>query len=216
MENNTKKKQWTLLGNFLSKRTSQPLGNPKYVLYFIFIIILVGSFGLFYDLMKIDYCFSCGLDSEKVKSFAYNMTNISLSLITASVIDLIFISKKNIEENDNVLDNSINEYQNIKGNVRFFGLSSLILSFILWILVNDLLVNDYLKLILAICSLFFSYWIWWISNVKNKILSEVIQSALATIGGLPPTSPISSIITPPNVDEVKNNNLSGNIEPYKS
>jgi hypothetical protein len=214
MKNNTKKTQWSLLKDLLNDRTCQPVKNPKYVMYFVFIIVFVGSFGLFYDLMNINYCFSCDLDPEKVKAFAFNITNISLSLVTASVIDLIFISRKNVDVDNQQKNEFKDAYEDLKGNVRFFGLSSLILSFVLWILVNNLLESNYAKIIFATISLLFSYWIWWISNVKNEILSKGVQRIIGTIGG-PIVTPNTPINKPFNTD-LNDNELSGDIENFKS
>lgn len=220
MENFFKHTQWSLFANFLINRTKKSWENPKYVMYFIFIIFLVGSFGLLYELTTFEYCL-CDFDSGKVKSITFNMTNISLSLITASVIDLIFISQDNIEEDKQ--KGKVNKAENelIKGNVRFFGLISLILSFIFWILVNNILVNNYYKLLFGTISLFFSYWIWWISNVKNKILSEGMEGMeglINTIGG--PINPSNPPSNPPSfessVKDAIKNNLGGSIATYKS
>ena len=203
-----KNKNWSLLFYFLKKRTFDSFENPKYVLYFVFIIILVGSFGLISDLFKLTYCISCKLDSEIIKSFTFNMTNIGLSLVAASVIDLIFISKKNIKKENLEQKHKNIDFQSIKGNVRFFGLTSLILSFIFWIFANNLIENNYWKIIIATISLLFSYWIWWISNVRNKILSNSITNLSAIIGGIPN-------------EKKKNNNtpkeeLKGNISGFKT
>lgn len=178
------KSQWKILQEFFCNRTKLSFGNPKYVMYFLFVIFLVGSFGLVYDLINIEYCFNCSLNFEKVKIFTFNMTNISLSLVTASVIDLIFISKKDIEKDYNQDKNKQNyNFDNLKGNVRFFGLITLIISFIIWILVNNIIESSIIKIILATCSLLFSYWIWWVSNVRNKILSNYDSNIKEIIGG---------------------------------
>lgn len=212
MKETSKQTQWSLFFNFLNYRTRYSLRNPKYVMYFIFIIFLVGSFGLIHDIININYCLSCDFDPEKVKAFAFNMTNMSLSLVTASVIDLIFISRKSIEEENKQQSNGYEEEcEHVKGNVRFFGLSSLIFTFILWILVNDLIENNSMKIILATFSLLFSYWIWWISNVKNKILSEGKQPPESIIGG-----PINPTPTPPTDSGIASgNDLNGSIQDFK-
>jgi hypothetical protein len=214
------KSQWKLLIEFFYKRTTQPFSNPKYVMYFFFIIVLVGSFGLLYDLLNMDYCRACSLDSEKVKYFTFNMINISLSLVTASIIDLIFISKKNIERDYQQAITSLNiNFNQVKGNVRFFGLISLIISFIFWILVNNIIDNNYLKIVVASFSLMFSYWIWWVSNVRNKILSNYFLSNLEDlIGGNvePNTSFVSSEQTNSPKDKNGKDGLTGDISNFKA
>jgi hypothetical protein len=214
MKKNKTKSQWRLLVEFFYNRSVQPLSNPRYWMYFFFVIILVGSFGLLYDLLNMDYCRSCNFDSEKVKYFTFNMINISLSLVTASVIDLIFISKKNIER-DYQQDKSSLNLNELKGNVRFFGLISLIISFILWILVNNIIDNNIIKILFASISLIFSYWIWWVSNVRNKILSNYISNLDGIIGGSVEANSSDNNINPSkSKDDIED--LTGDISNFKA
>jgi len=79
-------KVWNTLGRFLKKRTLYPLSSPSFILYFVFIIIIVGSFGLFYDLKDSYFGYDYEIDPIKARSIIMNMTNIGLSLAAASII----------------------------------------------------------------------------------------------------------------------------------
>lgn len=159
---------WKLMRNFLNKRSFEPWKSPSYVFYFLIVIVLVGTFGVLKDLIEMEWNWSWNLDNEKVKSFTFNVTNIGLSLVTASVIDLIFITKKTVKNETNEDDDS--KIESVKKSIRIFGLSSLIVIFVVWIIVNNFLEQNLIKILLSIFSLLFSYFIWWISNVRNKIL----------------------------------------------
>ena len=161
---------WKLMRNFLNKRSFEPWKSPSYVFYFLIVIVLVGTFGVLKDLIEMEWNWSWNLDNEKVKSFTFNVTNIGLSLVTASVIDLIFITKKTVKNETNEDDDS--KVESVKKSIRIFGLSSLIVIFVVWIIVNNFLEQNLIKILLSIFSLLFSYFIWWISNVRNKILQN--------------------------------------------
>jgi hypothetical protein len=249
-------KTWKTLYQFLKKRTFYPFHSPGFIFYFIFIIVLVGSFGLFYDILKDSY-WGCDyeIDTNKLKSIVMSMTNIGLSLVAASTIDLLFVSKKKLAEEENDINNWINlkieiaknksrlynydieqyskridqlkefnlnkpnlanktereirdiekklakktelikkwnnklqylsdklkqkefeknigyQFSLIKGDVRIFGISCLIIQFVLWIIANQANENSiYLRIAFGTISLFLGYYIWWISNAKNKLL----------------------------------------------
>lgn len=184
-----KKSQWALMRLFLKDRFLKPWNNPSYAMYFIVIIIFVGSFGIIIDLLNIEWCWNCKLDGIIVEKFAFNLTGISLSLTTASVIDLIFITKKTIETETRSEKYNQFQIESIKKSIRIFGLVCLIIIFIIWIIVNSFLENYIAKIILSILSLLSSYLIWWISNVRNKILNRYKTNIGAQIGGKLPQTP---------------------------
>ncbi|MFH6936343.1 hypothetical protein [Flavobacterium sp. FlaQc-30] len=167
MEKNYK---WKLLYEFLKDRYNKPKEMPGYVLYFLFVIIFVGSFGLFYDLFSAEYGVNLEWDDEKIKNIVMNMTNVSLSLVTASIIDLIFITKNSLKRSEDD-----EEFFTIKRDINILGISFLIIVFLLWILANAIFVNRYMKLIIGIISLIFGYYVWWICNSKNKLLVHTIN-----------------------------------------
>ncbi|MFY7739225.1 MAG: hypothetical protein ACOVQC_01805 [Flavobacterium sp.] len=167
MEKNYK---WNLLKEFLKERYNKPKEMPGYVLYFFFVIILVGSFGLFYDLFSANYGIKLEWDYERVKNIVMNMCNVSLSLVTASIFDLIFISSKSLKRNDD------DEYfYPIKRDINIFGITCLIIVFILWIFANTIFINIFIKLSIGILSLLFGYYVWWISNSKNKLFLTKVE-----------------------------------------
>ncbi|NGM67314.1 MULTISPECIES: hypothetical protein [Sphingobacterium] len=165
-----KTNNWKLMKSFLKKRRKDPWANPSYVLYFLIVIVLVGTFGVLKDIIEMQWCWFCGFDDIKVKNFSFNVTNISLSLVTASVIDLIFITKKTVRGESAETDEL--RIESIKKSIRIFGLGSLIVTFVIWIIVNNFIAENIIKIILSIICLLFSYFIWWISSVRNKILHD--------------------------------------------
>jgi hypothetical protein len=62
----------------------------------------------------------------------------------------------------------------------------------------------------------FSYWIWWVSNVRNEILSNYISSLEGIIGGnVEPNKPvIGSQSTNSNEDTNKTTGLEGNVSNF--
>lgn len=179
------KSHWKLIRTFLKNRLVTPWSNPSYVMYFVIIIIFVNSIGIIKDLTGYKLCWDCQFDSKKVTSFTFNLTNIGLSLVTASVIDLIFISRKSVKAETEIQHYHSQQHESIKKSVRIFGLSSLIIIFIVWILVNSFIEHSFLKIFLSTLALLFSFLVWWISNVRNKILSTEKEAvSLAPIGGL--------------------------------
>lgn len=162
--------KWNLLKEFLKERYNKPKEIPGYVLYFFFVIILVGSFGLFYDLFSANYGINLDWDNERVKNIVMNMCNVSLSLVTASIFDLIFISKKSLKRNE---DDQY--FYPIKRDINIFGITCLIIVFLLWIFANTIFINEFIKLSIGIFSLLFGYYVWWISNSKNKLFLTKVE-----------------------------------------
>ncbi len=209
MSNKTKS-DWNLMLDFLKKRNREPWKNPGYVFYFLIVIVLVGTFGVFKDLLEMNWCWNCGLDQQKVKSFSFNISSTGLSLVTASVIDLIFISSKTVFKETTSEKYKDREVESIKKSIRIFGLSCLIVSFVSWIIINTLLVNGYFKLGFSILLLLFAYFIWWISNVQNKILNNGFN-AFAPLGKENPSVPPSS-----KSEEDEEDGFKGNISKFKT
>lgn len=207
-----KRRDWKLLGNFLYERFNEAWKAPSYVLYFFAVIVLVGTFGVITELFAIDFCLSCKFDHNKVTNSCFNISSTGLSLVTASVIELIFISRKNIGKESKNLNLNFNELENLKKGVRLFGLSALIISFILWILINYLFEIDLLKIFSSTILLLFAYFVWWISNVRNKILSNYIKNYESIIGGDANTSELNTV----EAKDKQESNLNGNLTNFKT
>lgn len=201
---------WKLMRNFLNKRSFEPWKSPSYVFYFLIVIVLVGTFGVLKDLIEMDWNWSWKLDNKKVDSFTFNVTNIGLSLVTASVIDLIFITKKTIKNETNEVDDT--KIESVKKSIRLFGLSSLIVIFVVWIIVNNFLEHKLIKIILSIFSLLFSYFIWWISNVRNKIL----QNRFNVFSALGKENTNDSENGKPSSEEITDPTLNGSTSNFKT
>lgn len=216
---NTKKGNWQIMWDFLKKRIKEPWKNPAYVFYFIIVIILIGTFGVFKELMETNWCWSCNLDSQKVKTFCFNVTSIGLSIVTASVIELIFISRRSIKKEMIDKQYNLQQIENIKKSIRIFGLCSLIVTFVSWVIINNIIENNILKIIFSVFTLWFSYFIWWISNVKNKILKNGKPNLSGILGGSPNSNtPIeeSNNTNPINIDSKNKVDLEGDISNFKS
>jgi hypothetical protein len=248
-------KAWETLAQFLKKRTFNPIYSPGFILYFFFIIVLVGSFGLLYDLKDSYLGWNYVIDTSKLKSIVMNMTNIGLSLVAASTIELLFVSNKKLADEDKDIDDMLNlkiesaanknrffnynidqyskrivvlkdfklknpkkadktekeilsieknskknealiqkwenksrrfsdklkkkefekniryQFGSIKGDIRIFGISCLIVQFVFWIVANQAHEESIaIKIIFGTLSLLLGYYVWWISNAKNKLL----------------------------------------------
>lgn len=188
MDENNCNTKWKLLWIFLKKRFKEPLSQPSFVFYFIFIVLGIGSFGLFYDIVNLDYGCNLFSDGYRIDTVLMNMTNIGLSLTSASVIELIFISKSNLKEEGDSENKFI--FFHIKSDIRFLGISVLVLEFLLWILVNTIFKIFFLRIVLGTVSLILSYIIWWVSNARNKILIKTKNNAKNTMGGSVSNKPL--------------------------
>lgn len=208
------KNHWMLILTFLKNRIVNPWSNPSYVMYFIIIIIFVNSIGIIKDLTGYKLCWDCQFDSKKVTSFTFNLTNIGLSLVTASVIDLMFISRKSIKVETELQNYNSPQLESIKKSIRIFGLSSLIIIFIVWILVNSFIEHSFLKIFFSTLALLFSFLVWWISNVRNKILSTKKETVpLAPIGGSVNSDQTTD--TDGNLIKDENPDIDGNLSNFK-
>ena len=178
-----KNRNWKLMKDFIFRRFRESWEAPAYVLYFFTVIVLVGTFGVIKELFEMKWCFACDFDDLKVKNFCFNISSTGLALVTASIVELVFISMKSITNETEELKYSYEELENLKRSIRFLGLSGLIVSFVLWIFTNNVFENNWLKIISSILLLFFAYFIWWISNVRNKILRNSSGNIIKIIGG---------------------------------
>lgn len=181
MDENNCNQKWKLLLEFLKERLKDPWYQPSFIFYFVFIVLGIGSFGLFYDIVNLDYGCNLFSDDGKIDTVLMNMTNIGLSLTSASVIELIFISKSKLEREGDLESNS--RFFQIKRDVRFLGISVLVLEFLLWILVNTIFEIFFIRIVLGTVSLILSYIIWWVSNARNKILIKTKNNVKNTMGG---------------------------------
>lgn len=185
--------QWNLLVEFLETRRKSSFQSPSYVFYFLIVIIVIGTFGFIKDLIEIDYCFiwhsSCEWDMNNFSKISQNLSSTGLSLVTATILELIFITKNNIKK-DFSETLKYHEIENLKKSIRIFGLISLIITFVLWIIINSFDISVISKFILSFITILFAYYIWWISNTRNKILAKN-TSLLSILGD---ATPIQNII----------------------
>ncbi len=159
---------WRILQMFLWDRIKKPLCHPSFVFYFISIIILIGSIGFLYDIVE-----SIKMNVFETSKITSNASNIFITLIAASAVELILI-------NDNDL---MHPYR--KNDVQIIGISFLIFGFLLWMFAISFKENV-IGLITSIIGLLLSYIFWWISNAGNKILVPEDKPS-SSIGGTPST-----------------------------
>lgn len=156
---------WNELKLFLRKRSLSPLKYPSFVLYFIFVIILMGSIGV----LNVILSWISNGDLE-ITDFISNASNVFLALVAASAVELILIKDDDLES----------DTQCRKIDIRILGIIFLIIAFFLWILAKHF--SNYIGLIISIIGLFFGFYVWWISNAQNSILIDETDPKHALAG----------------------------------
>ena len=178
MKKTRNEENWELLGSFLKESFIDPLYKPSFIFYFLFIVVGIGSFGIIYDIINLNYGCNLFLDKTKINSLLMNMTNVGLSITSVSVFDLIFISSKKLtkkikkedQKEDQEEELIQNKYLSLKRDIGVMGISLLVIEFVLWIFVNTLFEIFVLRVLFAVTSLTIGYYVWWISNSKNRLL----------------------------------------------
>ncbi|WP_447767572.1 hypothetical protein [Sphingobacterium faecium] len=154
---------WLNLKNdFILKRFYESKRSPAYTFYFIFIIVALGSLGLWADLKGIHIKICGEYDENKVKSIISNLSGISLTLIASCVVEFLFIKRVNIEDKVRKID------------VQSFGLVSLVSIFLAYMFANNN-ANTW-GLFVAVISILYTWWFWWIANAKNKVLGVPLKN----------------------------------------
>jgi hypothetical protein len=155
---------WIILKEFLVDRICKPFNQPGYVLYFFFIVLIVGSIGFFSELLR--GLVDC---SVSISNLTIHSSNIFIALIAASSVELILIK-------DSELTIPVR-----KSDIQLLGVTFLIIGFLLWILSN-FLKSCLVGLILSLCGLIISYILWWISSADNKKIAPA-EKANSPLGG---------------------------------
>lgn len=160
---------WKILGLFIKNRFMMPFNHPTFLFYFISIILLVGSIGVLTDLAYgIKYCFF------NVPQFTINASNIFITLMAASAVELILISKDDLD------------YPYRKSDVQILGISFLIVGFLLWMLAV-FFKDNWTGVVTSVIGLLMAYFFWWISNAGNKTLVPS-DSPASPVGGNKPVN----------------------------
>jgi hypothetical protein len=163
---------WQILKSFFCERITRPFGQPSYTFYFLIIIVLIGSIGIFYELLISTQ--SCHINIENLTLSA---ANIFIALIASSTVELLLIQEENLK------------YPHRKNDIQILGLSFLIIGFLLWILANYLM-HENAGLILSLVGLGLSYFVWWIANSDNKKIAPS-SKPFVTIGGENPANSLN-------------------------
>lgn len=154
------KDNWKILGEFLGEKIKTPIYYPSFIIYFIIVILAIGSIGFWAELL---------VDNIKIEPLTTNAANIFLALIAASSVELILIE-----------DNHKLKSKYRKNDIRILSIGALILGFLLWVL-SMKYKSDCVGLIISIVGLLLAYITWWVSNADNDKLVKV-SSATAAFG----------------------------------
>jgi len=155
---------WIILKEFLIERICRPLTQPGYVIYFFFVVIIVGSIGFLSELVK--GLMDCSMNLSNLISHS---SSIFIALIAASSVELILIKDTELT------------VPSRKSDIQLLGIAFLIIGFILWILTN-FFKDSLTGLILSIGGLIVSYLLWWISSADNKKFAPV-EKVASPLGG---------------------------------
>ena len=147
---------WNELKLFLIKRSLSPIKYPSFVLYFVFVIVFIGSIGVLNVVLT---CISNGGDIEII-NFNSNASNVFLALVAASTVELILIKNDDLES----------DVQCRKIDIRILGIIFLIIAFFLRFLVMHFLNN--FGVVVSIIGLLFGFYVWWISNAQSSVLID--------------------------------------------
>lgn len=158
-----KPSNWKLLRNFIKNRFCEPFKHPGFVLYFLGIVVLIGSIGVLSEII-----ISIKSEIFNLENITINLSNIFIALIASSSVELILIDDDDLYNNER------------KNDIRILAILFIIIGFTLWLL--SVFFKEYkIGLISSIIGIFFSYFVWWISNAKSKKLIDV--NPVSTLGG---------------------------------
>lgn len=140
--------KWEKLKEFLDNRITTPLEHPEFIIYFLFVIIGFGGFGLWISLY-IEF----NTEVFNHKNIILSIGSYFVALMATGSIELIFIKEESIK--------------------RILFLSTMFLialsSIIFLICMNSSTGWGYF---LSLLFLVFSLFIWWIANAENTNLTE--------------------------------------------
>jgi uncharacterized membrane protein YfcA len=160
------KNEFNLVKEFLNDRFKAPLSSVSFVLYFIFVILLVGLAGSF--LSSFDSINFNG--SVNFKTVAMSLVGYGVVLLSSSSIELIFI-RLNSDEKE--------KFRTIKKAISMIGVVLIILSLFLSLLVYSL-PNEILKFSISLILCFIALYFWWVTNSKTLIVLNDIPPAPTT------------------------------------
>lgn len=154
-KNNGKWDHWIRLKLFIKERFSTPIGHPPFIFYFIFAIVIVGSAGIWIELLRHP-------SPEKTRNVLTAIATYIMAVAATSAFELIL-------PNDN------------PASVKAASLS---LSVILCLIVGTCMrYGDGLGIIvLAILGYILTLAMWWAANGDNKDLQSPPPNPTASMG----------------------------------
>lgn len=187
-------KKWRFLRIILWGRLKSPIEHPEFILYFLFVVVVIGGNGIWYSLWSESHP-STSLNQAAMvgdrtpdinhRNVISALVSYALALMTAGSADLLLSKTKYI-----------------RGVIAMLGVSLLIVSVILFI--TALMSDTTYGYGFGISAVILSLITWWISNAEKPEFVEPEQNdgpgnSFSPIGGAPPTdegggaSPIAAI-----------------------
>lgn len=151
---------WADFFRELKKRSSQPLGQPTFIFYFIFVIVLVGGLGV---IIKLPRAYGSQATPEGVLSVAQDLSTYLLATLAAAFVDLNFSESS-------------------KQSLKMFALSMLIVGGFCAVYSN-FSVDPTMASWSAIFGTVLALFVWWIANFDNAKLLEQPTPATVATGG---------------------------------
>lgn len=140
--------KWRKLKEFLENRSLTPFDHPEFIIYFLFVIIGFGGFGLWISLYQ-----EFNNDFFNHRNIILSIGSYFVALMATGSIELIFIKEKSIKR------------------ILFLSTMSLIaLSAVIFLICMGS--STGWGYFLSLLFLAFSLYIWWIANAENTNLTE--------------------------------------------
>lgn len=156
-----KTSHWVNFLRELKKRTLQPLGQPTFIFYFVFVIVIVGGLGVFIKLPK---AWGAQATPEGVLTVAQDLSTYLLATIAAAFVDLNFSESSK------------------QSSLKMFALSIFILGGICAVYSN-FSSNPTMASYSALFGTALALFLWWIANFDNSKLLEQAPAATVATGG---------------------------------
>lgn len=162
-EATTQQSHWKSLRQEIKKRCYLPLSQPAFILYFFFVIVIVGGLGVFIKLYRV---LSMEVTPQDTLGLAQDLSTYLLAMIAASFVDLDFSESSNLT------------------SLRMFGFALLLIGAMFGI-ISQITTNSNLALGSACAGTALALFLWWIANYDNSKLMEKTPDPNNPMGGNP-------------------------------
>lgn len=163
-----KKSELQLIKEFLILRFKEPSGSVGFWLYFIFIVIIVGSVGSLLSSFPLEVN-----SYETIKSVSLSIIGYAVVLLCSSSVDLIFLRLKGKDEK---------RFLPVEGSLKMVGV--ILIGFSIVAVLTPLVFNSIIyNIILALFSVPLGLILWWITNSKYHFVFRNGQTTKDDIEG---------------------------------